>query len=113
MRYAKSNDEFVGPDEPSARVEDVGALPTVPESDSNEGGEAVKTRTRSTSFASVSTGSSIEEQKIMLVNKALDDTGFGFYQKSIFLLCGFGYFLGALFNSCYTWPNALTRARCE
>lgn len=101
MRYAKSNDEFIGTVEPNANVEDAGALPTLPESDSGEG-EAVKTRPRSTSLASVSTGSSIEEQKILLVNKALDDTGFGLYQKSIFLLCGFGYFLGASFNSSPT-----------
>lgn len=119
MHYAKSNDEFLGTDDPTAYVEEVGAadesgqVPTTADSNSSEGGEAVKTRPRPASLSSVSTGSSIEEQKILLVNKALDDTGFGYYQKSIFLLCGFGYFLGAFIQYLLDAPRPLTRACCD
>jgi len=46
-------------------------------------------------------GLTLYEKKAVLVNRELDAQGMGRYQWSIFLLCGFGYFLDLLWAQAF------------
>lgn len=50
---------------------------------------------------SASNGLSIQEKKILLVSRVIDDMGMGRYQWYIWALCGLGYFLDLLWAMAF------------
>lgn len=46
-------------------------------------------------------GLSLYEQKCVLINREMDSNGMGRYQWSIWLLCGFGYFIDLLWAQAF------------